>query len=342
MGFVENFIKNPVKVTVFVILLVMFGLIAIYRMPIQLIPDVQIPTLTIETFWPGASPQEIENEIINEQEEQLKGVEGVTKMSSESMDSRGSIMLEFAVGTNLDAAITTVNARLQQVPEYPIDADKPVITSSNASNQAIAWFILNQRLPSADDFDTFAAKHSHLAESLERIKTTENPGLALFRLRELAEKHPEAKALLPPPVNLNHYRRFAEDVIEARFEKVPGVSQSNVFGGEEDELQVIVNPEQLAARRLTIADVRQALAEQNIDVSGGRLLGRKAAMGRPNDGPLPRSPAGCRHGDYAIGRLAGVCARCGRSEARFQEARGHGPPFRHIGDRDQRSASGGH
>ncbi len=107
------------------------------------------------------------------------------------------------------------------------------------------------------------------AEPLDRIRTTENPGLALFRLRELAEKHPEAKALLPPPVNLNHYRRFAEDVIEARFEKVPGVSQSNVFGGEEDELQVIVNPEQLAARRLTIADVRRALAEQNIDVSGG-------------------------------------------------------------------------
>ncbi len=99
MKFVESFIKNPVKVTVFVILLVMFGLIVIYRMPIQLIPDVQIPTLTIETFWAGASPQEIEKEIINEQEEQLKGVEGVTKMSSESMDSRGNITLEFAVGT---------------------------------------------------------------------------------------------------------------------------------------------------------------------------------------------------------------------------------------------------
>jgi HAE1 family hydrophobic/amphiphilic exporter-1 len=269
MSLVENFIKNPVKVTVFVILLLMFGLIVIYRMPIQLIPDVQIPTLTIETFWPGASPQEVEKEIIDEQEEQLKGVEGVTKMSSESMDSRGMITLEFAVGTNLDAAITTVNARLQQVREYPIEADKPVITASNATNQAIAWFILNQRLPSTDDFDQFAETHPSHADDLERIKNTENPGLALFRLRELADKHPEAKVLLPPPINLNHYRRFAEDVVEARFEKVPGVSQSNVYGGEEDELQVIVNPEQLAARRLTIADVRRALAEQNIDVSGG-------------------------------------------------------------------------
>src|SRR5688572_10726591 len=147
MSLIQNFIKNPVKVTVFVILLVMFGLIAMGTMPIQLIPDVQIPALTIETVWPGASPQEIEKEIIDEQEEQLKGVEGVTKMSSESTDSRGTIILEFAMGTNLDAAITTVNARLQQVREYPVDADRPVISTANTSDRPIGWLILNQRLP---------------------------------------------------------------------------------------------------------------------------------------------------------------------------------------------------
>ena len=54
MCFIQNFIKNPVKVTVFVILLVMFGLIAIARMPIQLIPDVQIPTLRSRP--PGPAP----------------------------------------------------------------------------------------------------------------------------------------------------------------------------------------------------------------------------------------------------------------------------------------------
>ena len=75
MGFIENFIRNPVKVTVFAILIVMFGLIAIGRMPIQLIPDVEIPTLQIRTTWTGASPEEVENEIVKPQEEQLAGVE---------------------------------------------------------------------------------------------------------------------------------------------------------------------------------------------------------------------------------------------------------------------------
>src|SRR5687768_12448132 len=99
MAFIHNFITNPVKVAVFVILMVMFGLIAIFRMPIQLIPDVEIPTLQVETRWPGASPEEIETEIVKEQEEQLKGVEGLVKMTSESMDSRAQITLEFVLGT---------------------------------------------------------------------------------------------------------------------------------------------------------------------------------------------------------------------------------------------------
>jgi len=55
----------------------------------QLTPDVEIPTITVETRWPGASPQEVEKEIVQEQEEQLQSVEGLQKLTSESMDSLG-------------------------------------------------------------------------------------------------------------------------------------------------------------------------------------------------------------------------------------------------------------
>jgi HAE1 family hydrophobic/amphiphilic exporter-1 len=129
---IEAFVRNPVKVWVGVILVVLFGAVAWLNMPMQLTPEVQIPTISIETRWPGASPQEVEREIIQEQEEQLKGVEGVTKMSSESADSFGRITLEFAVGSNMEEALLRVNSRLQQVPEYPIDADQPVISTSSA------------------------------------------------------------------------------------------------------------------------------------------------------------------------------------------------------------------
>ena len=115
MSLVETFVKNPVKVSVAMLLLMLFGTIAGFSMPMQLTPEVETPTLTVETRWPGASPQEVEQEIVREQEEKLKSVEGITKLSSESFDSMGSIKLEFAVGTNMDEALLKVNSRLQQV-----------------------------------------------------------------------------------------------------------------------------------------------------------------------------------------------------------------------------------
>ncbi|MBI1346322.1 AcrB/AcrD/AcrF family protein [bacterium] len=269
MSLVESFVVNPVKVTVGVLLVAMFGIIGLFSMPMQLTPEVQIPTLTIETRWPGASPQEVEQEIIQEQEEQLKSVEGVTKLSSESKDSSGTITLEFAIGTNMEEALLKVNSRLQQVPAYPENADQPVISTSNSSNSPIAWFILSARLPDDAAFDKFSSEHPELVEPLERVRHCHNPGLAMLRLRNLADEHPEAKALLPTIEDVTKMRRFAEDYIEATFERVNGVANSNVIGGLEDELQVVVDPELLAARQLTIGDVRAVLRGQNEDTSGG-------------------------------------------------------------------------
>ncbi len=270
MTLIRFFVENPAKVIVGVLLMILFGIVALLRMPMQLTPEVQTPTITVETRWPGASPQEIEQEIVVEQEEQLKGVEGVTKLSSESSDSLGRITLEFLVGTPMQQAVVDVIGRLEQVPQYPEDADKPVITTANANNSPIAWFILSPRYPTKAEFDAFEEQQPELAGQLARVRESGNEGLGMLRLRMLEKEHAEVSALLPPKtLNVTELRRFAEDEIEARFERVGGISQSNVIGGLEDELQVIIDPEKLAARQLTIADVRNALRSQNADTSGG-------------------------------------------------------------------------
>jgi HAE1 family hydrophobic/amphiphilic exporter-1 len=326
---IETFIRNPVKVTVAVLMTALFGIIGALRMPMQLTPEVETPTLTVETRWPGASPQEVEQEIVQEQEEQLKSVEGLTKLSSESLDSQGRVTLEFAVGTNMEEALLKVNSRLQQVPEYPEDADQPVISTSNSSNQPIAWFILMVRPPTTEEIDAFAEKYPNLKEAVASARRTENIGLRVYRLRQAAKEHPEIERLLAPtgttsdehiklfieqneellatqpalrerldialslprdesrtkfiellardypaarrllPIDVTKMRRFTEDYLEAAFERVPGVSNSNVIGGLEDEIQVIVDPEQLASRDITIEDVRNVLRSQNKHTSGG-------------------------------------------------------------------------
>ncbi|HUU46998.1 MAG TPA: efflux RND transporter permease subunit [Acidobacteriota bacterium] len=135
-------IRFPVTVTVGVIIAVLGGLIALNMVPVQLTPEVQRPVITVTTTWVGASPEEIEKEIIEQQEEYLKSVEGVVEMNSQSSDSRGSITLEFNVGTDITGALVRVTNRLNEVPAYPDNADRPVITTSGPFADAIAWFVI--------------------------------------------------------------------------------------------------------------------------------------------------------------------------------------------------------
>ena len=275
MQLIEAFVHNPVKVSVGVLLVVLFGLVGLFRMPMQLTPEVQVPTVTVTTQWLGASPEEIEREIVLEQEEQLKGVEGMTKMSSECMNSQGTVTLEFTVGSDLAEVLLKVNTRLQQVPEYPEDADEPVISTSGANDSPIAWFILRARVASADEIAAFQKSHPKLAEWLEPARRAHNSGLRIRRLEMALQSHPEMREdiakLLPRTIDVPTFQRFAEDRIEAEFERVKGVSNSNVFGGREEEMQVIIDPEQLAARQLTVANLRDALRRDNRDSTAGDI-----------------------------------------------------------------------
>ena len=78
------------------------GLLALQRIPIQLAPDVEKPVITITTAWLGASPYEIEREIINRQEEVLKGLEGIVKMESSARENRGEVTLEFDIKSDMN------------------------------------------------------------------------------------------------------------------------------------------------------------------------------------------------------------------------------------------------
>ncbi len=125
MQIIDTSIKRPVSVTVGVLFIVLFGLISLFQIPVQLTPDIDRPTVTVSTIWPGASPEEIEQEVIQRQEEQLKTLEGLVEMTSQSLDSRGVISLEFLVGTDPDAMLLKVSNKLHPVRNTPVAAEKP-------------------------------------------------------------------------------------------------------------------------------------------------------------------------------------------------------------------------
>ncbi|MEX2188486.1 MAG: efflux RND transporter permease subunit [Pirellulales bacterium] len=274
MNFIESIVRNPVKVAVGVLLVALFGTIALLDMPKQLTPEVQVPTITIRTRWQGASPPEVEQEIVHEQEEQLRAVEGMTKLSSECKYGQGELTLEFAVGTNMNEALVKVVSQLQQVREYPENADEPTISTSSSSDQAIAWFILGPRVPDADEIRKFAADHAEndeLRAALDHAALADNPGVRLYRLKQAATRHPQAAAILPDDIDVTKLRKYARDEIVTELKRVPGVADSNIMGGQEEEMQVVVDPAQLAARQLTILDVRDALRRTNQNTSAGEF-----------------------------------------------------------------------
>jgi hydrophobic/amphiphilic exporter-1 (mainly G- bacteria), HAE1 family len=221
MKIIQDAVRFPVTTAVGVLFLALFGLLALFSLPVQLTPDVTQPQVSVSTFWPGASPREIEREIIDRQEEQLKSLDGLVRLQSSSSASSGSIVLTFQVGVDLDSARVRVANALEQVRRYPEDALKPVIRTVDLTANAIAWFSL-EHLPGHGD--------------------GEDIGTLLD---------------------------FAEDLIKPAFERVPGVAAANVFGGRARELHVIVDPANLAARRVTLNQLGAALDRETRDFSGG-------------------------------------------------------------------------
>jgi HAE1 family hydrophobic/amphiphilic exporter-1 len=142
MKLVDLSIKKPVTVSVGAILLVLFGILALVRIPIQLTPNVDLPEISIETTWTGASPEEIEREVTEVQEKELKSLNGLTEIKSESQDGLSYISLEFEIGTDIDQALLRVSNKMEQVKSYPDNVDRPIIKSGGRFEKAIAWLVL--------------------------------------------------------------------------------------------------------------------------------------------------------------------------------------------------------
>ncbi|MGI9484062.1 MAG: efflux RND transporter permease subunit [Hyphomicrobiales bacterium] len=144
MNIIKISIERPIAVISAVLMVVMFGLVALQTIPIQLTPDVNRPVITLYTVWPGAAPAEVEREITNRQEEVLKGIPGMQSVVSNSTRGSARVTLEFDVGTNMDRALLLVANRLDRVTDYPEEADEPTLSLAGAEDQPIAWFIISR------------------------------------------------------------------------------------------------------------------------------------------------------------------------------------------------------
>ena len=179
MDIIKYSLHKPVTITVAILLILMFGLLALQKLPLQLTPNVTEAKISIVTAWPGASPREIEQDIIEEQELVLKNTPGLIIYEAKAQDNLGTISLTFKLGTNIEKALLDVSNKLTEVDNYPLNVEKPIIKATGESSSPVIWTMLRTLPENPNDIDTYKTYlENEVREHYERV-----PGVAeLFML----------------------------------------------------------------------------------------------------------------------------------------------------------------
>ena len=220
---IEGLIKRGILVTVVVLISCILGLVAAISIPVQMIPDLEVRTISVQTGWPGATPQDIEKEILIEQERYLRSLPNLQRMISSSSMGSANIELEFPFGVDVNDALIRVSNALSQVPAYPENVDQPRLFSSSFSSNAFMF----------------------------------------FRLSPLDGN--------PMKLDVDMLRDFADDYIRPRMESVEGISQVDVRGGAQRQIQIKVDASRLAQLGISLVQVRDAIRQRNNDASAGDI-----------------------------------------------------------------------
>ena len=144
MKLIKASLERPIAIVSVIFMTIILGIVAFERIPIQIAPDVNKPVISITTYWFGASPYEMEREIVNRQEESLKGIEGATKITATTREGRSVVTLEFDVSADMGKSLLLVSNKLNQIEGYPDDAGEPTIDTAGLDDNAIAWFIVTK------------------------------------------------------------------------------------------------------------------------------------------------------------------------------------------------------
>ena len=172
----EVSVKRPVFATVISLILVILGLLAASRLPIRELPNVESPVVSIDTTYRGASADVVENKITQVIEDRVAGLEGVTKITSESVDGRSSINLEFDPSRPVDEAANDVRDRVARVADQlPEEADPPDIGKVDSNAAPIMYVNLSSDTMSVLELTDYADRV--LSERLGVV-----PGVARVRL----------------------------------------------------------------------------------------------------------------------------------------------------------------
>jgi hydrophobic/amphiphilic exporter-1 (mainly G- bacteria), HAE1 family len=218
MGFLEVFVRRPVFTTMLIATLVVLGLASFFQLGVDIFPKVDLPTITITTRLPGASPEEIESQITKPIEEVVNTISGLDELRSSTIEGQSQVFATFVLERNVQEAANDVREKVGTVlSRLPAGTESPIIEKVDPdSAPVLALVVSGQR-----------------------------------SAREITE--------------------IADKRIKRALETVKDVGAITLVGDRKREIQILVNPDKLTAFNLSIAQIKDALLRQNVEIPGGRL-----------------------------------------------------------------------
>ena len=142
MDIIKLCLKKPILIYALIILILFSGILSLFKIPVQLTPDVRSPVVEITTNWQGGSPNEIERQIVIKQEDVLRTVKGIKRIRSNAYNKKSEVKLEFGQGEDYQKALLMTSNALDRVRGYPEEIMKPYLETSGSEDNPIAWIIL--------------------------------------------------------------------------------------------------------------------------------------------------------------------------------------------------------
>lgn len=176
-------VSNPAPIAVIVALLVLFGLISINKLPIQLLPILEQPQISVFNNWREAAPEEMEANIIEPQENVLRNTPGIVAISSDVNRGFGSITLTFDVDTDMQQALINVINNLNQAPPLPVDAGEPFVAGGGGFGAATTASLLVYPKPDNPNQDIFSDDYTDVIENVVETRLSQIKGVAQVNMQ---------------------------------------------------------------------------------------------------------------------------------------------------------------
>ncbi|NDC80907.1 MAG: efflux RND transporter permease subunit, partial [Verrucomicrobia bacterium] len=155
----EFCIRRPIAATMFNLTFVVIGIVALSRLPVRELPDIDPPIVSVTTIYPGANAELVEADVTEPLEQELNNIPGIKILRSESREQVSSIVVEFELNHDVDTGAQDIRDRISRVRDkLPDDIKEPIVAKQDANAQEVMWVALSSATRSTLDLTNLAER----------------------------------------------------------------------------------------------------------------------------------------------------------------------------------------